>query len=124
MHDLAKTFQLNAMIQPVSMKYSDQACDFGKCLFLIYPSVSSTVLRLYVCKDIGTKSFLLADLRVECHTDKWYMYSYGSLLCVLLYPIGIPCFFFVVLWTNRESLQDPNVKNTIGFLYDGYRKKV
>jgi IPT/TIG domain/Tyrosine-protein kinase ephrin type A/B receptor-like len=93
-------------------------------LFLIYPSVSSTVLRLYVCKDIEDKSYLLADLSVECYTDQWTYFSYASLGLVVLYPIGIPLFFLAMMLINRRHLQYDRVKAQLGFLYAGYRLDV
>lgn len=35
---------------------------YTRTLFLIYPGVSSTILRLYICKDIKGQEYLLADL--------------------------------------------------------------
>jgi len=37
-------------------------------LFLIYPLVSSTILRVFVCKSIYGTTYLLADMRKLCHT--------------------------------------------------------
>ena len=94
-------------------------------LFLVYPSVSSTVLRLYVCQEIvGTNSsgsFLTTDLRVECYTSLWTSYTYASLILILLYPIGIPIFFFSILRVNQENLREPRIRAQLGFLYAGYR---
>lgn len=93
-------------------------------LFLIYPAISSSVLRLYVCKQIGNTSYLLADLRVQCYTETWTRYSFGSMALVLLYPIGIPLFFFTLLYFNKDALRTDRIKAQIGFLYEGYRTDV
>jgi IPT/TIG domain/Tyrosine-protein kinase ephrin type A/B receptor-like len=93
-------------------------------LFLIYPAVSSTVLRLYVCKDIEEKSYLLSDFSVECYTETWTIFSYASMCLVLLYPIGIPLFFLTLLLVNRHHLRYDRVKAQLGFLYAGYRLDV
>jgi hypothetical protein len=45
---------------------------FVYTLFLIYPGLSSTVLRHYVCKSIDGNDFLYADFRVRCYTAIWY----------------------------------------------------
>lgn len=90
-------------------------------LFLIYPGVSSTVLRHYICKDVYGTSYLLTDLRVECNTDLWNYFAYGAITLVLLYPIGIPTFFYALLRINRDHLGDDRVKAQLGFLYAGYR---
>jgi len=89
-------------------------------LFLIYPGVSSTVLRLYICKDIDGQGYLLTDLRVRCHTQTWSAYTLASIPLILLYPVGIPLFFFVLLRTNKEHLHDKRVQAQLGFLYSAY----
>lgn len=91
-------------------------------LFLLYPSVSSTVLGHYICKDIDSRSFLIADLRIECFTDKWTQFAFGAVALVLLYPIGIPLFFFAILKLNYKHLADDVIRAQLGFLYDGYRR--
>lgn len=93
-------------------------------LFLIYPGVSSTVLRLYICKNVFGKHYLLTDVRVECYTETWTYFAYSSISLVILYPIGIPLFFYSLLRINRDELQEDRVKAQIGFLYGGYRNDV
>jgi hypothetical protein len=89
-------------------------------LFLIYPGVSSTILRIYICKSIDRQDYLLADLRVRCHTDTWNLYTFASLPLILLYPIGIPAFFFLLLRSNRAMMHDKRIVAQLGFLYAGY----
>jgi hypothetical protein len=93
-------------------------------LFLVYPSVSSTVIHHYVCKTISDSKnsyeFLLADLSIACKTDKWWTYAYIGFPLIALYPIGIPAFFFALLYRHRHQLQEPRIKAKFGFLYNGY----
>lgn len=79
-------------------------------LFLIYPSVSSTVLRHFVCKQIDDRSYLWSDLRIQCYTDRWTSFSFVSIALILLYPIGIPVFFFALLKLNQKDLNQPRIK--------------
>ena len=62
-------------------------------LFLIYPGVSSTVLRLYVCKKIDSTYYLLTDLRVQCYTSLHDTFQLASITLILLYPLGACCSF-------------------------------
>jgi len=94
---------------------------FLYALFLIYPGVSSTVLRLYVCKQIYANYYLLADLNVQCYTTEWNKFAFAGMTLILLYPIGIPVFFFSLLWMNRTQLHSDRVRAQLGFLYGGYR---
>ena len=90
-------------------------------LFLVYPSVSSTVLRLYVCTEIDGSYYLQTDLRVSCYSSQWTSYTYASLILILLYPVGVPIFFFSILRVNQEHLREPRIRAQLGFLYAGYR---
>lgn len=97
------------------------------CLFLVFPGVSSTVLRHYICKelDFGNRDvqhFLLTDLRVECFTDIWWLYSFIGIGLILIYPLGIPAFFFYHLYRKRNTLQLAQTRAQLGFLYYGYKK--
>lgn len=93
-------------------------------LFLIYPSVSSTVLRHFVCKQIDDRSYLWEDLRVQCYTDRWITFAFVAIALTLLYPVGIPVFFFSLLKLNQKDLREPRIKAQLGFLYAGYRLEV
>jgi hypothetical protein len=93
-------------------------------LFLIYPSVSSTVLRHFVCKQIDDHSYLLTDLRIQCYTDIWTTFAFIAIALILIYPIGIPVFFFALLKLNQKDLREPRIKAQLGFLYAGYRLEV
>ena len=112
--DMSATFALRAKINFWRMLLF--------VLFLIYPSVSATILRLYVCKSFDQdKSYLLADLSVQCHTTRWNNYAYWGALLIPIYPIGIPLFFYVLLRFNYNTLRDLTTKASLGFLYAGYR---
>lgn len=92
-------------------------------MFLIYPGVSSTILRLYLCKHFDglNGDWLLADLRVECFTVTWIIFALNGIYLIIIYPLGIPAFFFYLLWSNRTKLHDDRIKAKIGILYAGYR---
>jgi len=89
-------------------------------LFLIYPGVSSTVLRLFVCENVNGTNYLLSDFSVLCFTSKWTEYALIDILFILLYPIGVPLYFFILLYSNRNKLLLPDIRIQIGFLYEAY----
>jgi hypothetical protein len=77
------------------------ACFFSMLtfLFLIYPSVSSTVLNTFNCIDLGEYgSYLTVDLRVKCPRDTLKTGFTWSLVLVFVYPLGIPLFFAFMQW--------------------------
>lgn len=50
-------------------------------LFLIWPTVSSTVLRLYVCRKVVGTWYLVQDYRIQCYTSTWNAYAaFGSIM--------------------------------------------
>ena len=91
-------------------------------LFLIYPLVSSTILRLYVCIDIYGVYYLLADFTKICYNSEWQQYANLGYFMIIVYPIGIPAFFFFMLWRYHryDRLHEPGVRAQLGFLYDAF----
>jgi len=89
-------------------------------LFLMYPGVSSTVLSLFVCKDIDSKSYLVSDFTIYCYDDRWWKFFPLVLIMVFVYPVGVPSFFLFVLYRARHTLHWPTTKMQLGFLYDAY----
>ena len=100
-------------------------------LFLIYPGVSSTVLRLFVCREVQVvndegitkvQSFLLADFSIQCYDSTWWSYAIVDMGFIMLYPIGIPLFFFGMVRNSRHQLNLPDVRVQLGFLYEAYSR--
>jgi len=92
-------------------------------VFLVYPMVSSTILRLFVCKTVEGHHYLLADFSVECYDSRWNDYSFYAIFMILVYPVGIPVMFFLVLYTKRHKLSTAGTRSELGFLYDAYHHK-
>jgi uncharacterized membrane protein len=91
-------------------------------LFLIYPSCSSTVLRLFVCRRVEGVDYLLADFSLECYTSEWRQYAAYAGIMIAVYPVGIPAFFFFMLWRYRHRLEEIGTRAQLGFLYDAYTR--
>jgi hypothetical protein len=94
-------------------------------MFWIYPTVSGAVTRLFMCKDIDGTSRLLADVRIDCSTTEWNTYAIPSATLILLYPIGIPLCYWVLLRQNRVEMleHDLRVRAHYGFLWTAYKTK-
>lgn len=91
-------------------------------MFLIYPKVSSRVLGFFACKDVSGTRFLLADFSVTCGSPEWKQHLPAALCFSLLYPVGIPVLFFVILRRNIATLEVAAIRARYGFLYEGYHK--
>jgi hypothetical protein len=95
-------------------------------LFLVYPSVSSTLLKLYRCDLVEGVYYLMADYRVICYDDSWWPYGIWGFVMMLVYPIGVPLLYYILLWSNSEALHDENhpdhgpVSTKLKFIYKAY----
>jgi hypothetical protein len=86
----------------------------------MYPIVSQTVLKLYICKEVNGMSYLLSDFRLQCYTREYNQYAGAGIIMIVLYPIGIPAFLLIMLLRQMSELKNPGVKAELGFLYAGY----
>eukprot|EP00937_MAST-01D_sp_MAST-1D-sp2_P007281 g7281.t1 len=73
-------------------------------LFLVYPSVSNTVVLMLRCVTIDGGKYLLADYSVRCDVPSYDSYRSLAIFFVFLYPVGIPALFTFVLAKNRDKL--------------------
>ena len=71
-------------------------------LLLIYPSLSTRVLRTFACTQIGKVYVLRFDRSVECYTWKYYAFSFGAAGAGVLFVAGIPFLFYFLLWKARN----------------------
>lgn len=77
-------------------------------LYLNYTKACSTVFQLFKCDTIewatSTERLLAADYTIDCNTPTHQgMIAYG-LIMVLVFPVGVPVFFFVLLWSFRDKM--------------------
>ena len=49
-------------------------------------------------------SYLKADYRLECDGSEYDGYLGYAFLMIFVYPIGIPVFYFICLWLQREKI--------------------
>jgi hypothetical protein len=71
--------------------------------FIIFPSVSTTVLRAFPCHDFDDDSSLLkADYSIDCNAQDRHGYVFYAALMTIIYPIGIPVLCAVLLWKQRH----------------------
>jgi hypothetical protein len=89
-------------------------------LFLIYPSISNTMLQMLNCKTLADgHSYLVSDYSVQCDSDEiiggkmglaapFRVFRGFAVLGVIMYPVGIPAVFGLVLYYNRKRLYNPD----------------
>lgn len=90
-------------------------------ILLIYPAVSRVVLEGVNCRTLDNgRRYLVSDFTIDCQS-KYYL-SHLPLVApaVLIYPVGIPLMFFVLLKFKRDV--HPWDEN-LSFLYKAYRRE-
>jgi hypothetical protein len=73
-------------------------------LFLIYPSISKTVILMLRCRTVDGVSYLLSDISVSCETAEYVRYYWFAVFGVLAFPIGIVVFFTALVGLKRDKL--------------------
>ena len=77
--------------------------------FLVYSSVSSVVFQTFTCEGLDDgKRYLRADYTIECDSPKHRAFQIYASLMMLVYPLGIPAMYTIVLFNNRRMLRDEN----------------
>ena len=70
-------------------------------LFLGYPTLSASMLRVFNCIEIHGEYFVKHDVSIPCYDATHSGYQMLASLGVLLYPIGIPLLFYGLLIRYR-----------------------
>ncbi|CAM9121027.1 unnamed protein product, partial [Pylaiella littoralis] len=74
--------------------------------FLVYSNVSSILFRSFACEELHDgKNYLRADYRVECDSSKHKAFQVYAGCMIVLYTAGIPTFYGVLLFRDREFLK-------------------
>jgi len=106
--------------------YEDKAVQFILwCILIAYPPVSKKSLEFFQCSEsIVEINYMQVDYRLECFDDKWMSYLPIVIACVLIYPLGVPLFLFLKLWTNRHNINDDEItkfESRYSFFYSAYK---
>ena len=95
-------------------------------LILTYLQVSTTILEVFKCRqfepsDNGEGRLLLAaDPTVACDGRAYMALKVAAIFGAFLYPIGVPAFFVLLLWRERENIHDSVNQKKYGFLFGDY----
>ena len=84
--------------------------------FILCPTVSKGIFDTWDCTEYELDSatgemrtFLNSDLQIVCsgneHPDEYDTIKIIAYIFVLLWPIGMPVIFLLVLWPNRKALR-------------------
>lgn len=110
---------------------------FYMLTYLVLPSVTSTIFRVFLCVDVDpqnedsmpTDHYLIADLSMSCESDEYRRWVIYASVMIVVYPVGIPLLYYIVL-RNKSHLISQGVKalsphalrqlSSSRFLWDAY----
>ena len=70
-------------------------------LYFSYMPLSETVLAIFSCRPIGDAQYLSEDASLQCYTPRYDAWRKVGFVFTILYPIGIPVAFLLVLLAFR-----------------------
>lgn len=90
-------------------------------LFFIHPSITSITFQTFLCKDIESVKWLVADLAEECWTGLHLLFAVIAGLGAAVWSFGIPVGTWAILAEEKPRLQNREVRLKYGFLYKGFK---
>ena len=79
---------------------------------LLYSIASSAVFRAFACDPLDDGiAYLRSDYRIECNSPKHKAFQVYAAFMLVVYPLGIPIFFALLLFRQREALMDTSLRN-------------
>ncbi|KAK3262854.1 hypothetical protein CYMTET_28315 [Cymbomonas tetramitiformis] len=94
------------------------------CSVLHIRLVKMTSLIFY-CKeyDDGTV-YLVEQPSIECYTETWWYYSSIGFIGLIVYVMGVPLAFYLLLRKHRNELTNPIIKHQMSALYIVYKPEL
>lgn len=86
-------------------------------LYIVYSTASLVIFSTFRCDSqfrreprsspYLDKSYLAVDYSISCKAPVYTVYLIYSSIMVFIYPVGVPLFFFFLLWSHRDAI-NPN----------------
>ena len=74
-------------------------------MFLFYPSISATTLRLFHFNPELPEMLLAVDYRIALDS-KWRFYAIFGGVAIVVYVVGIPLWFYYILQKYKADIYD------------------
>ena len=72
--------------------------------------------------DVDDTSRVLDDLEVICYSNLHKFFSFAvALPSIIVWGVGIPLFALLLLFRDRNNLEEISVKKKFGFFFRGYK---
>ena len=85
-------------------------------LYITYftlPGICTIIFRVFSpCKDVdpedvasGSDEYMTADYSISCDSNRYWFAYYYALCMVVVYPIGVPLYYWVLLYRSRDEIK-------------------
>jgi hypothetical protein len=105
--------------------------------YLVLPSVTTVIFGMFPCQNVDTQEedqyYLRNDLSISCSSERYTTGVTIAAFMIVVYPFGIPAFYFWQLFLHRDLIRyrsDGNnggriadVAAKYGFLYESYEPR-
>ena len=96
--------------------------------FVLLPSTSMVIFKTFLCDAIeyapgDTRRYLSSDLEISCASDDYKTTQQIAIVMILVWPVGIPVLYALLLWASRDALITGNatpLSRAVAFLSDDY----
>jgi hypothetical protein len=96
--------------------------------FLLVPSTSTRIFETFLCDRIEFRTgevrrYLRNDLSLDCDADEYRTTQRTALAMMIIWPVGTPVLYSVLLWASREALGSKvptELSRATAFLYGDY----
>ncbi|KNC46970.1 cell surface receptor IPT/TIG domain-containing protein [Thecamonas trahens ATCC 50062] len=89
-------------------------------IFFTHPSVTSTVLEVFACRNIDGVAYLAADMSLACYTASHVRWMIAAGVFFVVYVVGVPVGGVFLLWRQREVLHTAEGRRRYAFLVSGF----
>eukprot|EP01048_Picozoa_sp_COSAG05_P009693 COSAG05_NODE_809_length_7187_cov_20.173109_1_plen_479_part_10 len=106
------------VLHPIICAGTDKhhVCSMGTCfatVFFLYPMLSSTVFRMFLCRDLDYgERWHYDQFDVDCTATQHQLFQLLAVVGAAVYPFGVPLYFFVNMYRNREHLAEEETTET------------
>jgi hypothetical protein len=78
--------------------------------FVVFSPVSIKVFQTFACESFedGT-SRLIIDYTIQCSGPEYQYYVIYSIFMILIYPLGVPTLYFILLYLNYSQVNPPTL---------------
>jgi len=87
-------------------------------LYFILPTISVCILKCFDCVDMDVNNedpnhvrhiLLRDDYTISCDSQEYYYWYKWAVVMVVIYPVMIPCVFFLLLFVHRHEIKHRDI---------------